>query len=268
MILHMLKYSYMKIAILGAGAFGRALGKILNDNHHETVYYDPNLLPEVSLEAATFGADAIVIAIPSNILPSFLASYPDNLKQVPTILTSKGLLNLDLFQDFTQFSVLSGPAFADEIMANKPTTMTASNAFSMNIFQNSQLRIELCEDALGIVICGALKNIYAIGAGYYSDSRDSFATFLQNAHLETQDYLRKHGANPDTADLACGLGDLILTCTSNASRNFTCGIRLREGKNHEEIINELKTVEGLTAIKQADLDGYPLLTEINRLVNL
>ena len=263
----MLKYTYMKITILGAGAFGKALDKILTDNHHETKFYDPLIFPEVSLEAATYQADAIVIAIPSNILPSFLQDYPDKLKQLPTVLTSKGLLNLDMFQDFTQFSVLSGPAFAEEIMQGKPATMTASNAFSMNIFQNAQLSIELCEDALGIILCGALKNIYAIGAGYYSDSHDSFAVFIQNAHIETQNYLEKHGANPRTAELSCGLGDLILTCTSSTSRNFTCGIRLREGKRKSEIIDELKTVEGLSAIEHIDFDGYPLLTEINRLVN-
>lgn len=257
----------MKITILGAGAFGKALDKILTDNHHETKFYDPLVLPEVSLEAATWGTDAIVIAIPSNILPSFLQDYPDQLKQVPTVLTSKGLLNLDLFQDFTQFSVLSGPAFAEEIMQGKPATMTASNAFSMNIFQNQQLSIELCEDALGIVMCGALKNIYAIGAGYHSDSEDSFAVFIQNAHIETKNYLEKHGANPATAELSCGLGDLILTCTSRTSRNFTCGVRLREGKSKDEILNELKTVEGLSALEHIDFDGYPLLTEINRLVN-
>ncbi len=263
----MLKYTYMKITILGAGAFGKALDKILTDNHHETKFYDPLIFPEVSLEAATYQADAIVIAIPSNILPSFLQDYPDKLKQLPTVLTSKGLLNLDMFQDFTQFSVLSGPAFAEEIMQGKPATMTASNAFSMNIFQNAQLSIELCEDALGIILCGALKNIYAIGAGYYSDSHDSFAVFIQNAHIETQNYLEKHGAKPSTAELSCGLGDLILTCTSSTSRNFTCGIRLREGKRKSEIIDELKTVEGLSAIEHIDFDGYPLLTEINRLVN-
>ena len=258
----------MKITILGAGAFGKALEKILTDNHHDIKFYDPLVMPETSLDAATFQADAIVIAIPSNILPSFLEEYPEHLKKVPTILTSKGLLNLDLFQDFTQFSVLSGPAFAVEIMEGKPATLTASNAFSMNLFQNSQVRIELCEDALGIVICGALKNIYAIGAGYHSDSEDSFAVFIQNAHIETKHYLAKHGADPETAELACGLGDLILTCTSRTSRNFTCGVRLREGKSREEIVDELHTVEGLSAAKYVDFEGYPLLKEINDLINL
>ncbi|MBQ8157249.1 hypothetical protein IJ102_02595 [Candidatus Saccharibacteria bacterium] len=256
----------MKITILGAGAFGKAIDKILTDNHHETSFYDPLVFPEQSLEAAAHNSVAVVIAIPSHILPDFLLDYPARLKKLPTILTSKGLFDLDLFQDFPQFSVLSGPAFAEEILANKATTMTASSAFAMGIFQNQQISIELCHDALGILLCGALKNIYAIGAGYYSESEDNFANFLQNAHLETKQYLADHGAQADTAELSCGLGDLILTCTSQRSRNFLCGRLLREGRSLTEIQQELPTIEGLNALTRADYEPYPLLRSIRDLV--
>ena len=257
----------MKISILGAGAFGKALGKILTDNQHQISYYDPFVYPEVTLEAATFEADAVVIAIPSNFLADFIADYPERLKKLPTVMASKGLLNLDLFANFSQLSVLSGPSFASELMEGKPATLTASAPFAMGLFQNHQISIELCEDALGIVLCGTLKNIYAIGAGYHSDSHDSFAIFIQNAHLETKHYLENHGAQPETAELACGLGDLILTCTSNNSRNYTCGVRLREGKHKSEIIEELHTVEGLSALEHVDFKSYPLLGQIDQLVN-
>ena len=66
---------------------------------------------------------------------------------------------------------------------------------------------------------------------------------------------------------ACGLGDLILTCSNDTSRNFTCGKRLREGKIVPEIINELKTVEGLSALEKVDTDNYMVLREIKDLVN-
>ena len=257
----------MKIAILGAGAYGQALAKILQDNQHQVSYYDPAIYPDVNLEAATFQADAIVITIPSMYLDSFLESYPHHLKSIPTILASKGMTSVEKFSDFTQFSVISGPGFAKEIMEGKPTTLTASNPFAMGLFQNQQVTVELCDDLIGIVLCGAIKNIYAIGAGYYSNSENMSATFLQHAHAEMQKYLVDHGAKAETAELACGLGDLILTCTNDTSRNFRCGLMLREGKSIDEITSELVTIEGLTAILNADTEHYKLLREIRELVS-
>ena len=256
----------MKIAILGAGAYGQALAKILTDNQHQISYYDPALYPEITLEAATYEANAVVITIPSMYLDSFVNEYPDNLKKIPTILASKGMMDVNRFADFTQFSVISGPGFAEEIMEGKPTTLTASNPFAMGLFQNQQVTVELCDDLPGIVMCGALKNIYAIGAGYYSNSENMSATFMQHAHAEMQRYLVDHGAKSETAELACGLGDLILTCTNDTSRNFRCGVWLREGKSIEEITSQLKTVEGLTALLNADTESYKLLHEIQDLV--
>ena len=92
------------------------------------------------------------------------------------------------------------------------------------------------------------------------------ASFIQHAHSETKAYLHTHGANPETAELACGLGDLILTCTNDTSRNFTCGRMLYDGHSMDEIRDELKTVEGLNAIPLVDVDNkYPLLRQIAKL---
>lgn len=256
----------MNIAILGAGAFGKALSKILTDNGHTISYYDPYLFPDVSIDAACYQAGAIVIAIPSDALADFLASYPDYLKKVPTILATKGILNIDMFADFAQFSAISGPAFANEIIDGKPATFTASAPFAMGLFKNEQVEIELCDDLPGILLCGALKNVYAIGAGYRSNSENSMASFIQHAHSETKSYLRNFEANPETAELACGLGDLILTCTNDTSRNFSCGRMLFEGHSLDEIRQTLGTIEGLNAVPFIDVsDKYPLLRQIAKL---
>jgi len=256
----------MKIAILGAGAFGKALGKILTDNNHEISYYDPAVYPDVDLMTATSGAHTIVIAIPSIFLPDFIDNYPAELKSIPTILASKGLLNIEMFSDFSQFSVISGPAFAVEIMEGKPATFTASTPYALGLFKNEQISIELFDDPYGIVLCGTLKNIYAIGAGYHSDSMNDIATYIERAHNEIANYLHKHGADPHTSDLACGLGDLILTCTNDTSRNFTFGKRLRAGDKIPDILNDLKTVEGYSAAQIVDWEGYPLLTQIQNII--
>ena len=257
----------MKVSILGAGAFGQALGKVLTDNQHQISYYDPQLFPDINLDAATYQADAVVIAIPSAFLGDLIAEYPDRLKKLPTVCATKGLLNANMFADFTQFSVISGPGFAQEIIDGKPSTMTASTPFAMGLLQNNQITIELHEDLAGILLCGSLKNIYAIGAWYHSESASDTAMLIQHAHYEMKKYLADHDADPETAECACGLGDLILTCSNDTSRNFTCGKRLREGKIIPEIINELKTVEGFSALEKVDTDNYMVLREIKDLVN-
>ena len=171
----------MIISILGAGVFGTALGKIVTDNGHEVRYFDPQKYPDVSLEQATDGAHAVIIAIPSIFIPDFIANYPANLKNCPTILTSKGLTNLDCFKDFSQFSVLSGPGFAEDILAGKPATFTASDPFAMGLMKNDQITIELVDDPLGIILCGSLKNVYAIGSGFQSASGHDVATYIEHA---------------------------------------------------------------------------------------
>ena len=130
----------MKIAILGAGAYGRALGKIVSNNGHDLDFYDPKVCPDVSLEQATRNADAIIICIPSNFLPSFLEDYPAELKALPTFLASKGLGDVKIFKDFTNFAVLSGPTFAQEIMDGKQSMLTATNQLAVDIFTNQQIR--------------------------------------------------------------------------------------------------------------------------------
>ena len=257
----------MNITILGAGAFGKALGKILTDNSHNINYYDPALFPDINLDTATQNADTIVIAIPSIFIPDFIDNYPDRLKTIPTILASKGLMSIDMFSDFAQFSVISGPAFASEIMDGKPATFTVSNPYPLGLFKNDSISIELTDDTYGIVLCGTLKNVYAIGAGYHSDSMNSIATFIEHAHNEIASYLHKHGADPHTSDLACGLGDLILTCTNETSRNFTFGKRLRAGESIGSILEDLKTVEGYSAAQLVDTEGYTLLTQIRAIIS-
>jgi glycerol-3-phosphate dehydrogenase (NAD(P)+) len=176
-------------------------------------------------------------------------------------------MNIDMFADFEQFSVISGPAFASEIMDGKPATFTASSPYVMGLFKNDQITIELFDDPLGIILCGTLKNVYAIGAGYHSDSMNDMATFIERAHNEIATYLHKHGADPHTSDMACGLGDLILSSTNRESRNFTFGKRLKAGDNINDILNDLKTVEGYSAAQIIDTENYPLLQQVKDIIS-
>lgn len=249
----------MKITIIGAGAFGTALGKILSDNQHEINYYDTKHT-DITLEQSIQGAEALVLAIPSTAVEDFLWELPEEGRQIPLILTTKGLLSLNMFNDFADFSVLSGPAFADELMAGSPATLTTTSHRVKDIFQNEQISIEVTEDILGVVLCGSLKNIYAIGAGLLPDFENSLASYIEQSLREMRRYLEEHGALGETVDLACGVGDLVLTATSETSRNFMFGKSLAAGNNAASAQSE--TVEGLATLDQVDKEDYPLIKEI------
>lgn len=250
----------MKVSIMGAGAFGTALGKILVDNGHLVSYYDPRKLV-VSLEGATAEAEVVVIAIPSEVMQSFCAAYPDHLKSLPTILATKGLTGPKLFDDFKDFVVLSGPAFAEDLNMGKEATLTATSELPKKLFENGQITIELTNDLHGVMLCGSLKNVYAIGAGY-GWVEMGLGKYIEQAHSEMRRYLADHGANPETVELACGIGDLTLTCSGPQSRNFQCGQLLRIGLSLEEIGRKLGTVEGITTLGEIDRESYPMITKI------
>ena len=208
----------MNVTIIGAGVFGVALGKILTDNGHGVVYFD--VKDSLSLAEATDGAEALVVAIPSGAVAEFASSLPEDLRNLPVILTSKGLLALDAFAGFARFSVLSGPAFAEDIMAGLPVNFTVTDELARELFAGEQVSVELSDDALGVALCGSLKNIYAIGAGALVRDQEEMSVYLQQAVAEMKLYLVDHGAKPETADLACGVGDLTMSATDEKSRNL------------------------------------------------
>lgn len=257
----------MNVTILGAGAFGQALGKILTDNRHTVSFYDPFIYPEISLEQSLVNAAVAIICVPSSAIPQLLADYPTRYKTIPTILAAKGLLGDDLFAEFTQFSVLSGPGFAQDILDGKTVTFTVSSPIAKALFENERTIVELCDDNKGILYCGALKNVYAIGAGFRCANEFETEGYIMFAYKELGDYLANHGAKRETANYACGIGDLRLTCGGAKSRNRSCGEALRNGEQLEDIIARLHTIEGLETAKiLGDTAGYPLLHFVQDLI--
>lgn len=251
----------MKITFLGAGVFGTALANIAKDNGHETRFYDPYKYPDVSLGDATHGSDLNIYTAPSSASNTIL---PDLDKDTPLICASKGFLGVKLFRDFKDFSALGGAGFANEIelaekaenadngeTAVKKITFTTSSETAETVFSTENIQLEYTKDTLGIMLCGALKNVYAIGAGLYgeADSTSAPMSYLESAITEMQAILSANNANPDTLRLSCGAADLVLSCTQD-SRNFRYGASL---KNHQS--PEDATVEGLFVINS--LEDYP-----------
>ncbi|MBQ3352863.1 hypothetical protein IJG89_00740 [Candidatus Saccharibacteria bacterium] len=233
----------MKITVLGAGAYGSVLADILIHNGHVVNNYDIKL-KDTSLGTSLIDAEVILLAVPSKVAPYLLSHLPKNL---PLIIATKGFLSVKPFVDFNDYMVISGPGFANDIKAKKETRLTATDQRIIDLFTTDYLTFDYTDDVNGVLMCGALKNVYAILAGWLDLRRNSkeWNKYVNDVSEEMKTILSLNGANPQTVDLACGIGDLKLTC-GLPSRNYEFGRRLRSGR----AINSGETIEGLVAINR------------------
>ena len=227
-------------------------------NDHEVKYYDPIKFPKIEIEEAVAEAEVIIYAAPASAYKEILPKLP---KDVPLILASKGFVSMKPFEKFKDFSVLGGAAFADTIdraikfrkKADEydPIILTASSEIPEQLFTMELLKVEYTEDAKGVMLCGALKNVYAIGGGIFM--LDEYpGEYLSEAYYEMQDILLANGCDPDTAMLSCGVADLMVSCTMDG-RNFRFGDEIR--MHPRSRIEPVGTIEGLNVIRS--LDEFP-----------
>lgn len=233
----------MKIAILGAGAYGTALGGVLADKGYDIDYYDTRLERE-RLADVVAGARYVVLCVPSSAAPHVLPHLP---KDKPLIVATKGILTGAAFATFADWMVVSGPGFAEDLKAAKPTHLTATDARAVGLFGTEFLDFDQTDDRQGVLMCGALKNVYAVLAGMRDLQRGvpEHGKFLSAAADEMRKILAANGADSATVDLSCGVGDLRLTC-GLPSRNYEFGQKLRRDAK----VTPEKTVEGLAALKR------------------
>ena len=157
--------------------------------------------------------------------------------------------------------VLAGPSFAKEVAAGVPTAVTVAAkskeeaVFFQEFFNGPLFRVYASTDLIGVELSGALKNIIAIGAGicdglgYGTNTR---AALITRGLAEISRLGIKMGANPVTFSGLGGMGDLVLTCTGDLSRNRTVGIKLGQGKKLSTILDEMNMVaEGVKTTKSA-----------------
>ena len=237
----------MKVTILGAGEFGKILGNIAEGNGNEVKYYDPYKLPKVKLEEALEGAEAMIYAAPSSAADEILPKLP---KEVPLICASKGFVSMRPFAEFTAFSALAGAGMAEDIVNNEPPygdkfLFTASSELAEFLFTTDDTQIEYTPDTLVILLCGALKNMYAIACGM----KILDYSVIMREWTET---LELNGAT-DLIMYSCGFPDLVMS-VAKESRNTKFGrmlVNVPEGAK----VEPAGTVEGVTAINS--LDKYP-----------
>lgn len=217
------------------------------------------------LEQVAGFSDYHLLVIPSHGFRSLLQCLSPRLSvQDAVIWATKGLeldtgklLHQVLLEELPQcsgYGVVSGPTFAAEVARGLPTAMTvAANDPGLaqsvaEAFQGENYRVYLSDDVLGVELGGAVKNVLAIaagisdGLGYGANAR---AAIITRGLAEIMRLGAKLGAQPETLMGLAGLGDLVLTCTDDQSRNRRLGLALGKGKTMDAAIAEIgQAVEG------------------------
>lgn len=233
----------MKVAVLGAGLYGTALGGVIANNGYDVDYYDP-IIEKERLSDVISGAELILMAVPSEHAVHLLPHLP---KDKHLIVASKGFLSDKPFADFKKWDVVSGPGFANDIKNGKETKLTVTNDELIKYFKASYMSFDIVDDKRAVLMCGALKNVYAIIAGKFDlePSTTNMDIFLNDALIEMELILKANGADSNATKCACGIDDLRLTA-GPGSRNFEYGLMLHN-KTRAKTAN---TVEGLSTLKR------------------
>ncbi len=239
-----------------------------------------NINPTTSLQSAVEGQSLILLVVPTHVIRQTLSQVkPFIEKDCLVISASKGIENDTLFtshqitQDVlgpnTSTATISGPTFAREVAEGVPSALLASaeNLETarqvQELFTNDKMKVFANNDLVGVEIGGALKNVIAIATGI-SDGLglgyNTRAALITRGLVEISRIGTELGAKPETFYGLTGLGDLVLTCTGDLSRNRQLGIQLGQGKSLKEITESMKMVaEGVLTVKSA----YSLIRKFN-----
>jgi glycerol-3-phosphate dehydrogenase (NAD(P)+) len=150
-----------------------------------------------------------------------------------------------------RFSVISGPSFAVEVAREAPTAVVAASHDDVaarrvqELFQNRFFRVYTNPDVVGVELGGALKNVIALAAGVAAGlgfGHNTLAALITRGLAEMTRLGLAMGARRETFSGLAGMGDLVLTCTGDLSRNRTVGFRLGQGETLDEILSEMRAV--------------------------
>ncbi len=264
-----------------------------NKTYLPGVNLPPTITPTLSIEEALSAANVIIGVIPTQFIRSvfgkagtfipkgsILVNASKGIEK-KTLLTASGVFK-ELLGDRVQHAVLSGPSFAKEVSNKIPTavSLAAENESEagklQKIFTTPYFRVYTNSDLMGAELGGALKNVIAIAAGI-SDGlglgHSSRAALITRGLAEMTRIGVALGADQRTFSGLSGLGDLVLTCTGELSRNRTVGFKLGSGMKLKDILNGMKTVaEGVETSRSAyELSKKvgaetPIITEIYKVL--
>ena len=303
-----------RIGVIGGGAWGTALAQVAAAGGEETLLWarEPEVvesingdhenklfLPGIALSPAIRATaslddlrecDALLVVTPAQHMRGVLATLPRT--AAPLILCAKGIeeATTKLMHDVAReeqpdapIAVLSGPTFAHEVAAGLPAAVTLA-VEDQAIGEQLRARLArpffrpyLSADVVGAEIGGAVKNVLAIACGVVEGRRlgqNARAALISRGFAEMARFGLARGARIETLAGLSGLGDLVLTCSSESSRNFSLGKGLGEGRPAAELLADRRTVaEGAftapvleRAAAEAGID-MPIVAAVNALLS-
>lgn len=253
------------------------LCEILNKTRTNQWFLPEKQLPDniqvtTSLQSAVEGQSLILLVVPTHVIRQTLTQLKPYLaKDCLLICASKGIENDTLFTTHQIFqdvlgtnnslATISGPTFAKEVASGVPSALVASAETLetakrvQDFFSTNKMKVFTNTDLIGVEIGGALKNVIAIATGICDGLGLGFntrAALITRGLVEISRIGTELGARPETFYGLTGLGDLVLTCTGDLSRNRQLGIQLGKGKTLKEITDNMKMVaEGVLTVKSA-----------------
>ena len=291
----------LRVAVIGAGAWGTSLAGLLSEIGHEVTLWvleedlcarmktsreNDVYLPEVSLhsslrytsdlaEAASAGQDMLLSVVPSQFLSSVWERLAASVHEEALIVSAtKGvdesslalpteLIERRLAERGGENPVvcISGPTFAREVADRRPTAIAAAsrdeNAATrvQEAFSAPCMRVYTGGDPIGTQIGGALKNVIALAAGVADGmelGHNTRAALIVRGLAEMSRLSAAMGGKAETLSGLAGMGDLVLTCTGDLSRNRTVGLRLGRGEKLKDILALMRAVaEGVATAPAA-----------------
>jgi glycerol-3-phosphate dehydrogenase (NAD(P)+) len=272
----------LRLAIIGGGAWGTALAQVASADGRETLLWalEPEVvdaindrrengafLPGIRLNQGIRATrdlgelakcDAWLVVTPAQHMRGVLEQAPGC--EAPLILCAKGIEEKSgaLLHHVAKevcpkasVAVLSGPTFAHEVATGLPTAVTLAaedRALSdqlRNRLARPKFRIYVSDDVIGAEIGGAVKNVLAIACGVVEGKglgQNARAAVIARGFAEMARFGMAIGARRETLAGLSGLGDLVLTCSSTSSRNYSLGKSIGEGRMAFELLADLKTV--------------------------
>jgi len=252
----------MNCTIIGRGAWGRAVGSILEENGATVNYLEKEHSSWLPGTPGSF----VFLALPCQLLRDRLTSLPS--PQVPVVSLIKGL-EVDRFLRVSEIvqaqwpdcpvACVSGPSFALEVEKRDPTAVVVATLKVelgkeiQSLLRHPRFRPYRSTDLAGVELGGALKNIYALAGGLSQGlgiGENGRAALMTRSLAEMTRIIVSLGGQPDTVFGLSGVGDLMLTAFSGSSRNFQVGEAVARGQALDEVLSGLQgTAEGVSSVK-------------------
>ncbi|MBF0538757.1 MAG: NAD(P)-dependent glycerol-3-phosphate dehydrogenase [Nitrospirae bacterium] len=305
------------ISVIGAGSWGSVLANLLGEkglrvmlwgfergvvegirtdrvNHAymPTLRMSERVTPTDDIIEATSDTPILLLVVPSQFVRGVLTRMLPHMASDAIIVSAikgieKGTLKTasEIIKQYCphERAVLSGPSFAAEVAAKKPTAITlgvtdlSRGHHLQEVFNTDYFRVYTHDDMLGIEMGGALKNVIAIAAGICDGLElglNARAALITRGLAEITRLGVKLGASAQTFSGLSGMGDLVLTCTGRLSRNYNVGVRLARGQTTADIVSEMNAVaEGietshsafeLSRIAQVEM---PIVAQVYRVIH-